>query len=107
MSAMFNEISLFADEFSQARVVLPVQFHDGQTGAATAEPLRRLMVTVLVDAIRCVQTKFAARKPSIREECAEARSWIFSNEDNSVFFFKTVCDAIRRSPVALAKRIAR
>jgi hypothetical protein len=103
MSAMFNEISHLDNEFSQAEVVLPVQFHDGRTGTATAEPLRRLMIAVLVDAIRCVQTKFAARRPSIREEFAEARSWIFSNEDNLVFSFKTVCDALEMDANAIRK----
>jgi hypothetical protein len=67
------------------------------------EPLRRLMVAVLVDAIRCVQTKFAARRPSIREEFAEARSWIFSNEDSSVFSFQTVCDALEMDANAIRK----
>lgn len=103
MSAIFNEISRLDNEFSQGGVVLPAQFHNGRTDTATAEPLRRLMIAVLIDAIRCVQTKFAARQPSIREERAEARSWIFSNEDNSVFSFKTVCDALEMDANAIRK----
>jgi hypothetical protein len=89
MFAMFNEITHLDREFSQAEIALPAQFHDGRTDTATAEGLRYLMVAVLVDAIRCVQTKFAARQPSTREEFAEARSWIFANED-------TQCSLSRR-----------
>ena len=103
MSAMFNEISYLDNEFSQAEILLPAQFHIGRTCRGTAEPLRRLMVAVLVDAIRCVQTKFAARQPSTREEFTEARSWIFSNEDHSVFSFKTVCDALEIDAAAIRK----
>ena len=81
------------NEFSGAEVLLPVQFLDGRGGARTVEPLRRLMVAILLNAIRCVQTKCDTRQPAPRQDCANARSWIFSDDDRAVFSFKAVCDA--------------
>jgi hypothetical protein len=87
--------------------VLPLQFHGGRRGTATTEPLRRLMVAMLVDAIRCFQTKLEARQPAKRQEFAEVRSWIFSEEDNGFFSFTAVCDALEIDAQAIRKGLAR
>jgi hypothetical protein len=133
--ALVHNSNHFENEFSGAEVLLPVQFHDRPNSASTGEPLRRLMVAMLVDAIRCVQTKFDARQPSRRQDYGNARSWIFSSDEKPVFSFKAVCDAldidasvvrkylvqweekrlngekprriIRRAAVSLSKRISR
>jgi hypothetical protein len=56
MVATVNQLHQFDDELSQADSVLPVQFHNGGAETATTEPIRRLMVAILFDAIRCFQT---------------------------------------------------
>jgi hypothetical protein len=94
MFAIVNETDQLDDKFSAVEAVLPVQFYGARRGAATIEPLRRLMVAMLVDAVRCFQTKFGARQPATRQEFAEVRSWIFSDEDQGTFSFKAVCDAL-------------
>jgi hypothetical protein len=38
--AMFRNSNQVENEFSGAEVLLPVQFHDGPSGATTVEPLR-------------------------------------------------------------------
>jgi hypothetical protein len=101
--ALVHKTDQLDNEFSGAEVLLPVQFHDGRSGATTVEPLRRLMVAILLDAIRCVQTKFDARQPARRQECADARSWIFSDDDRAEFSFKAVCDALDIAPNAIRK----
>ena len=133
--ALVHNTNEFNDQFSGAEVLLPLQFHDRRNSATTFEPLRQLMVAMLVDAIRCVQTKFDARQPARRQDYGDARSWIFSDDDRAVFFFKAICDALdidsnvirkylrqleekrhggekprriaRRSAVSLSKRISR
>jgi hypothetical protein len=50
--ALVHNSNHFENEFSGAEVLLPVQFHDRPNSASTGEPLRRLMVAMLVDAIR-------------------------------------------------------
>jgi hypothetical protein len=102
---MVNKIDELDDEFLQAEAVLPLQFHGARRGASTMEPLRRLIVAVLVDAIRCFQTKLDARQPAKRQEFAEVRSWIFSDDDNGFFSFRAVCDELEIDPKAIRKRL--
>jgi len=104
--AMVNETDQL-DKFSAAEAVLPLQFYGARRGAATIEPLRRLMVAMLVDAVRCFQNTFEARQQARRQEFAEVRSWIFSDEDNGVFSFKAVCDALEIDPEAIRKELLR
>src|SRR5947209_722784 len=94
---LVHVINQFDKEFSGAEVLLPVQFQAGRGAATTIEPLRRL----LVDAIRCIQTKSDARQHARRQDCAEARSWIFSDNDRAVFSFKAVCEALDIDPNAI------
>ena len=89
--ALVRDSNHFDKEFSGTEVVLPVQFHDRRTAVTAAEPLYRLMVALLIDAIRSVQTKSDTRQHARRQDCAEACSWIFSDDDRAVFSFKAVC----------------
>lgn len=107
MLAMVRETDQLDDEFSEAEAVLPLQFYGARRGATTIEPLRRLMVAMLVDAVRCFQTKFEARQQARRQEFAEVRSWIFSNEDNGAFSFNAVCDELKINPEAIRKGLVR
>jgi hypothetical protein len=63
------------------------------------------MVAMLIDAIRCFQTKLDARQPAQREEFAEVQSWIFSEDDNGFFSFSSVCDALAIDPKAIRKKL--
>ena len=101
--ALVHNSSRFDNEFSYAEVLLPVQFHDRPNSAPTSEPLRRLMVAMLVDTIRRVQTKFDAPQPARRQDYGDARSWIFSDDDKPVFSFKAVCDALDIDPNVVRK----
>jgi hypothetical protein len=101
--ALVRDSNHFDKEFSGTEVVLPVQFHDRRTAVTAAEPLYRLMVALLIDAIRSVQTKSDTRQLARRQDCAEARSWMFSNDDRAVFSFKAVCEALDIDPNAIRK----
>jgi hypothetical protein len=107
MLAIGSQLEQFDNELSQADAVLPVQFHNGPEETATTEPIRRLMVAVLFDAIRCFQTKLALRQPAGRQEFAEVRSWIFSDHDNGCFSFRAICDALRIDPKVIRKGLAK
>src|SRR6266481_3439971 len=101
MLSIPNQLERFDDELLQPNSVLPVQFHNGRAETATTEALRRLMVAVLADAIRCFQTKLKSRRPAGGQECAEARSWLFSDDDNACFSFGAVCDELEIDPKAV------
>jgi hypothetical protein len=104
--ALVRDSNHFDNEFSGTEVVLPVQFHDRRTAATAAEPLYRLMVALLIDAIRSVQTKSDTRQHARRQDCAEARSWIFSDDDRAVFSFKALCAALDIDPNAIRKYLS-
>jgi hypothetical protein len=63
MHTMVNKIDELDDAFSQAEAVVPLQFHGARRGASAIEPVRRLMVAMLVDAIRCFKTKLGLASP--------------------------------------------
>jgi hypothetical protein len=92
---------------SELHGILPEQFYGARRGTSEGEPLRRLMIAMLVDAIRCFETKFDARQPATRQEFAEVRSWIFSDADDGVFSFRAVCDALAVDPGAIRKGLTR
>jgi hypothetical protein len=101
--ALVHNSNHFDKEFSGAGVLLPVQFHDRSNSASSGEPLRRLMVAMLLDAIKCVQTTFDARLPARRQNYGDARSWLLPDDDKPVFSFKAVCDALDIEPNVVRK----
>ena len=94
-------------DFSEPQGVLPEQFYGTRRGTSEIEPLRRLMIAMLVDAVRCFERKFDARQPATRQEFAEVRSWIFSDADDGVFSFTAVCDTLVVDPGAIRKGLIR
>ena len=104
MPTIVNYMEQFDDAYSQAGAVLPLQFHYGR-GTAMTDPVRRLMVAMLVDAIRCFQNKLGKRQLVKRQELAEVQSWIFSDKDNGFFSFGAVCEALGIDPKAIRKAL--
>jgi hypothetical protein len=102
-----NDPDLMEGESSEAQALLPVQFYAARRGTSEIEPLRRLMTAMLVDAVRCFQAKFESRQPATRQEFAEARSWIFSDQDDGAFSFRAVCEALEVDAGAVRKGLAR
>jgi hypothetical protein len=103
-----DSIGRAGDEFLFGwNAVLPAQFYEARPEAAAGEPLRRLMVAVLVDAVRCFQTKSEACSRAGLREFAEARSWIFSNDETGVFAFKSICDLLKIDPGTVRKWLLR
>jgi len=89
------------DELSfRADAVMPVQFYPARRGAASVEPIMRLMGGILIDAVRCFQRNFEARHPNRRQEFREAQFWIFDDKGNGPFSFQCVCDSVGVDPRA-------
>jgi hypothetical protein len=76
------------DRSSWAGAVPPAQFYSERNGAASDDPLHRLMRAILADAIRCFQMGLDARQPGKRRLYAETRSWFFADECDGVFSFR-------------------
>jgi hypothetical protein len=83
------------DELSfNADAILPAQFYPARRGAASVEPIMRLMAGILIDAVRCFQRNFAAHHPDRRQEFREAQFWIFDDMGTGPFAFEEVCNTL-------------
>jgi hypothetical protein len=100
-----KETNQVDDEFWQAEAILPLQFFSNRRGIRSIEPLQRLMVAMLVDAVRVFQTKFEACQPRVRS--LEVQRWIFSDDETGVFSFRPVCEALEISPPTIRKGLVR
>jgi len=96
------------DELSfRADAVMPAQFYPARRGAASVEPIMRLMAGILIDAVRCFQHSFEARRSDRRQEFREAQFWIFDDKGNGPFSFQNVCDSLEIDPGGLRNWIVR
>jgi hypothetical protein len=62
------------------------------------EPLKRLMLAVLADAVRCYQTGFDTRATFRRRAFLEARQWLFGAGTDGAFSFENVCYVLDITP---------
>ena len=94
-------------DFTQPEAVLPVQFYGPRRQASELQPVRRLLVAMLADAVRCFQSSFGATQSEKRLEFAEARGWIFADRNDGPFSFLTVCEALDLEPRTIRKNLSR
>jgi hypothetical protein len=107
MFARFNQTDGYDTEFSQTEAILPFQFYGDRRRDAANEPLKRLLVAMLVEGVRCFQTGSGAHRPAQRRDFAEAHSWIFSDVDDGPFSFRAVCEALEIDTQALRRGLLR
>lgn len=82
----------------------PEQFYSGARADDLAiRPIKRLMVAVLEDAMRCYQTCGNARSSARRRLFAEAEAWIMDRRAEGPFAFETVCQTLGIEPDCLRK----
>jgi hypothetical protein len=98
---------LDSSESLEAYAVLPAQFYGPRRRTADIEPIQRLMLAVLVDAVRCFRAEFDARQPTKRQEFAQARLWLFSDEEYQPFSFRAVCEALEIDAEEIRKGLMR
>jgi len=77
-------------------VILPLQYFDRLTPRATDIPEKRLMFAVLLDAVIHLQ-----RRDS--RGAAEVAQWIREDDEDSVFSFRNICEALGIQPVFLGR----
>ncbi|MGH8013033.1 MAG: hypothetical protein ACREQ4_11075 [Candidatus Binataceae bacterium] len=87
--------------------ILPVQFFSQRNPNFAHEPIRRLMMAVLADAIRCFQTGVSARVHPRRREFVEAEQWLFDAHADGAFSFENVCCALGIGPDYLRRALCR
>ena len=95
----------YSETLSESGSILPSQFFDGQNKKEAVEPLKRLMLAVLADAVRCYQTGFDRRATSRRRAFLEAQQWLFRPGADGPFSFENVCYVLDITPDYLRQRL--
>jgi hypothetical protein len=105
MSAHIDRLTMHSlDEGSLAPltipdVLTPSQFYGGvRTQHPGTHAMKRLMLAVLEDALRCIQTYVESPNPVHRKAFGEAETWILDRQAQGPFAFDTICEALEIQP---------
>jgi hypothetical protein len=86
----------------------PGQYYDGmRADDACVRPIKRLMLAVLEDAMRCYQTYASSRSPAQRRLFVEAEAWLMDRKADGHFAFETVCETLGIDPSCLREGLRR
>lgn len=91
-------LSDYSESPFELEVILPSQFFEGRKKNEALEPVRRLMLAVLIDAVRCYQEGIDAPKTSCRRTFREAEEWLFRAKAGGPFSFENVCWTLDLAP---------
>ena len=89
----------------ECAVVLPEQFFPDRR--RFDEPIKRLMLAVLDDAIRCYQNNIGVQQPYARHLFAETREWLFRLPGNGPFSFESICELLEIDAPRLRRALRR
>lgn len=79
-------------------VVTPAQFFDSRRDDSTIRPVKRLMLAVLEDALRCFQNNADAKSGPRRRLFVEAEEWLCGSGGEGPFSFESVCQTLGIEP---------
>lgn len=85
--------SLFAPS-----ILTPDQYYDERRDDSVLRPIKRLMLAILEDALRCIQRHADARSGACRRMYREAEQWLCSESGNALFSFTMVCETLGIEP---------
>jgi transposase-like protein len=85
--------SLFAPS-----ILTPDQYYDERRDDSAMRPIKRLMLAILEDALRCLQKHAGARSGARRLMFREAEHWLCSERGNALFSFTMVCETLGIEP---------
>jgi len=91
----------YSESLFEPESILPSQFFEGRRKNEALEPVKRLMLAVLTDAVRCYQIGFDAKRTCRRRAFREAEGWLFSRTADGPFSFENVCCALDIAPDCL------
>ena len=79
-------------------VITPEQFYDARHDDSAIAPVKRLMMAVLEDALRCFQNNSSATNGSRKRLFVEAEQWLCDETGDGPFSFDTVCETLGIEP---------
>jgi hypothetical protein len=97
-----EESSFTADErvssLFQPDTLLSTQYFENLRRKTLLEPEKRLMLAILEDGIQCYFDNLHAGGGKKRRLFEDAETWIVASDDDWVFSFESVCDALGLNP---------
>ncbi len=94
--------SLFTPE-----VLTPEQYYDERRDDSVMRPVKRLMMAVLEDALRCFQNNAVTRNGARKRLFSEAEEWLCNDDSDGPFSFNTVCETLGIEPRYLRSGLLR
>lgn len=85
--------SLFAPS-----VLTPDQYYDERRDDSALRPIKRLMLAILEDALRCMYKNAGAKNGARRRMYREAEQWLCGAGANTIFSFTVVCETLGIEP---------
>ena len=83
-------------------VLTPGQYYDGmRADNGCARPIKRLMLAVLEDAVRCYLTYANSRSRAQHRLFVEAEVWLMDRKADGAFAFETICETLGIDPNCL------
>jgi hypothetical protein len=79
-------------------IVTPQQYYDSRRDDSAIAPVKRLMMAILEDALRCFQNNSDARSGPRKRLFAEAEQWLCADKGTGPFSFETVCETLGIEP---------
>jgi hypothetical protein len=87
-------------------ILMPVQYYDSMRRDNSDVPLKRLMIAVLQDALRCFQFGAHSKSSSRLKSYYEVQEWLFGETHEGPFSFQSVCDVLEIAPEYLRMGLA-
>lgn len=85
--------SLFAPS-----ILTPKQYYGERSDDSAVRPIKRLMLAILEDALRCMHKNAHAKNGTHRRMFRDAERWLCSDNDNVIFSFTVVCETLGIDP---------
>jgi hypothetical protein len=70
-------------------------------------PEKRLMLVMLEDALKCLSKYAETRNRRSRRVFEQTEQWVFASNNEGVFSFENVCDALGLNPAYIRKGVRR
>ena len=93
----------YSESPCEAGSILPSQFFDGRKKKEAVEPLKRLMLAVLADAVHCNQTGFDTRQPPAGVHFSKPSGGCLTPEWMAHFLSKTCVASSILLPIIFAR----
>jgi hypothetical protein len=84
-------------------IITPQQYYDSRRDDSAIAPVKRLMMAILEDALRCFQNNADARSGPRKRLFSEAEQWLCADKSDGPFSFDTVCETLGIEPQFLRK----